>query len=113
MSEGKRKTLEEFSYNTNKFKDKIIKIQGYSANVVSNVKNYTNKIDLLFIDANHEYKSVKTDWELYKCFLSSGSIVIFHDYKWSDGVYKVVNLDVVPYCTKFNSISNIWWGWIK
>ena len=113
MSEGKRRTLEEFINNTNKYKDKIIKIQGYSTNVVDQVKCYTDKIDLLFIDADHSYEGCKNDWESYKGFLKSGSIVVFHDYGWAEGVQKVVHEDVIPRVRQYKSLSNIWWAWVK
>lgn len=37
------------------------------------------KIDLLFIDGDHSYKGVKTDFELYSKILSYNGIIIIHD----------------------------------
>lgn len=37
------------------------------------------KIDLLFIDANHSYKSVKTDFENYYKHVSDQGIILLHD----------------------------------
>lgn len=36
-------------------------------------------IDLLFIDADHTYEGVKSDFEMYSALLQPGSIVGFHD----------------------------------
>lgn len=47
--------------------------------------DYTPKkpVGLIFIDALHDYDSVKADWEHAKQFLAEGATVMFHDYgKW-------------------------------
>lgn len=36
-------------------------------------------VDLLFIDADHAYESVKSDFENWNCILSRPSTVVFHD----------------------------------
>jgi predicted O-methyltransferase YrrM len=75
MSEGYRDTKEEFINNTKRFSDKIIMIQGFSKDVVDQVKKITTTIDFLFIDVDHSYEGVKTDWDLYFPLLKSGSCV--------------------------------------
>ena len=37
------------------------------------------KLDLLFIDGDHNYKSVLSDWLLYKEFVVKGGIIAFDD----------------------------------
>ncbi len=37
------------------------------------------KLDVLFIDGDHSYKGVKTDFELWSPLVRSGGLVIFHD----------------------------------
>jgi predicted O-methyltransferase YrrM len=37
------------------------------------------KIDFLFIDADHAYEGVKKDYELYSPFVRSGGVIGFHD----------------------------------
>ena len=39
-------------------------------------------IDFLFIDGNHEYLGVRSDFELFKPFLNRGALVAFHDSSW-------------------------------
>ena len=36
-------------------------------------------MDLLFIDAQHDYRSVLTDFILYKDLVRSGGIIAYHD----------------------------------
>jgi predicted O-methyltransferase YrrM len=37
------------------------------------------KVDMLFIDGDHQYKSVLTDYLLYEPLVNSGGIIAFHD----------------------------------
>jgi hypothetical protein len=43
------------------------------------------KIDVLFIDGDHSYEGVKSDFELYSTILSKKGIIILHD---TDGEYE-------------------------
>lgn len=51
----------------------------YDNTVFEKVKNISNEYDLIFIDGNHSYESVKKDFEIYKCLKSNDGIIIFHD----------------------------------
>lgn len=113
MSEGRRNTENEFDENTKQFQKKIVKIKGYSYHVVNKVKNITTSIDLLFIDGDHSFKGCKADWVLYSPFLKQGSIVVFHDYGWAEGVKKVIEEHVKPKLSYFDSLPNMFWGYIK
>ena len=46
--------------------------------VFNNVKKFS-KYDLIFIDASHEYKDVKKDFEIYSKMLNKKGIIILHD----------------------------------
>jgi len=113
MSEGARDTYDEIMKNTEKYKDIIVPIRESSDNAAAVLQKQIKKIDMLFIDADHNYDGCKRDWDLYSPFLRSGSVVIFHDYGWAEGVRKVVNEDVKPLILKEDSLPNMWWGWIK
>lgn len=116
MTEGERDTFEEFIHNTSSFKEKIIPIRGMSHNMIGTIKGKTNnRIDMLFIDGDHSYEGVKKDWDLYSPLLKSGSIVVFHDIGWADGVKKVVREDVKPLISKDSNfeLQNMYWAWIK
>jgi predicted O-methyltransferase YrrM len=51
-------------------------IRGYSFEII---RTWTLPIDLLFIDANHEYDSVHRDFEQWKPFVRAGGVVALHD----------------------------------
>jgi predicted O-methyltransferase YrrM len=110
MSEGYRDTWSEFQLNTSSFSDFVVPVRGFSAEVVEKVRELAPSLDLLFIDGDHSYQGVKTDWEAYKDFLKPGSIVVFHDYGWAEGVKRVVHEDVLPLVSSHNQLPNMWWG---
>ena len=37
------------------------------------------KLDFLFIDADHSYEGVKKDFEMYRELVGKGGIIAFHD----------------------------------
>ena len=43
------------------------------------VRNFCPKYDLIFIDGDHSYEGVKTDFNLYKDLLSDRGVILFHD----------------------------------
>lgn len=110
MTEGNRDTWTEFRSNTSRFSDCIIPVRGLSSEVVGEVRKIASGLDLLFIDGDHSYNGAKTDWESYKDFLKPGSIVVFHDYGWAEGVQRVVYEDVMPLVSGYNQLPNMWWG---
>lgn len=54
-------------------------------------------IDLLFIDAAHDYASVRQDYELWGRWVKPGGYIAFHDYapKWP-GVVRLIDETVRP-----------------
>jgi predicted O-methyltransferase YrrM len=110
MTEGNRDTWTEFQINTSAFNEYIIPLRGFSMDVVEEVRIITARLDLLFIDGDHSFEGVKTDWEFYKCFMKPGSIVVFHDYGWAEGVKRVVHDHVMPLVDDYDSLPNMWWG---
>ena len=69
--------------------------------------------DVLFIDGDHSYEGAKNDWDAYKNFLHPGSVVIFHDYGWAEGVKRVIEEDAKPVTSDYGSLPNLWWGTIR
>jgi predicted O-methyltransferase YrrM len=112
MTEGKKDTFTSFSNNTAPFKENIVPVRGFSTEVIDKVKTLTPELDVLFIDGDHSYEGAKADWEGYKSFLKKGSIVIFHDIGWAEGVQRVVAEDVKPRVSSFGQLPNLWWGTI-
>lgn len=112
MSEGNRDTWRAFQDNTRRFRNYIVPFRGYSTVVTQAVQEVAPRLDVLFIDGDHAYAGVKADWDAYKDFLKPGSTVIFHDYGWAEGVRRVVHEDVMPLVSHYDSLPNMWWGWI-
>jgi predicted O-methyltransferase YrrM len=113
MTEGGRDTSVEFHNNTKEFRTLITPVRGFSTEVVDEVRKLTPVLDVLFIDGDHSYEGAKGDWEAYKGFLSSGSIVICHDIGWAEGVKRVVEEDIKPHVNSFDHLPNLWWGVIR
>ncbi|WP_162560022.1 class I SAM-dependent methyltransferase [Methylotetracoccus oryzae] len=113
MSEGGWDTFAQFVKNTAPFLSLVRSVRGFSTDVVETIRNSIEELDLLFIDGDHSYQGVKSDWEAYKKFLKPGSVVVFHDWGWADGVKRVVNEDVLPLVDSVESLPNMWWGTIK
>lgn len=112
MSEGIRDTYAEFLSNTKPYSQFITPVRGFSTDVVAEISDLTESLDLLFIDGDHSYEGVKADWEAYKHFLKPGSVVVFHDWGWAEGVKRVVAEDVMPIVSAYDHLPNMWWGTI-
>lgn len=113
MSEGGRDTYAEFIANTSPFSRFILPLRGFSIDMVDQVRNLTDHVELFFIDGDHSYEGVKSDWEAYKHLLRPGSIVVLHDWGWAEGVQRVVTEDVRPWVVNSGNLPNMWWGTIK
>tara|TARA_B110000238_G_C15889097_1_gene336869 strand:- start:36 stop:524 length:489 start_codon:yes stop_codon:yes gene_type:complete len=88
----------------NKYKDRLIPIQGKSGIVVNEVPN----VDLVFIDADHSYQGCSIDIKAYTPKVNQGGILSGHDIDFP-GVNKAVNelvqtFDVGPNNVWFKSI---------
>lgn len=90
-------------------------LTGYSLQVV---KRWNKKIDFLWIDANHDYLAVKSDFLAWSKFIKKGGIIAFHDsnkkdksleWKWGwKGPTRVVNEFIKnPEWIKISDIDSI------
>ena len=75
----------------NDLKSKFIFGLSHDISSVEKIDKILNgeKLDLLFIDGDHSYKSVLFDWLLYNNFVAKGGIVAFHDCVANDDNYGV------------------------
>jgi predicted O-methyltransferase YrrM len=113
MTEGNRDTWQAFQNNTASYKEHIVPVRGFSTDVVDKAAACVKSLDLLFIDGDHSYEGVKADWEAYKHLLRPGSIVVFHDSGWAEGVKRVIEEDAIPLVSSSDCLPNMWWGVIK
>lgn len=56
----------------------------------SKTLEWDKKVDLLYIDGDHEYDSVLSDFNRFSPFVNENGVVVFHDSNWKEGVRKVV-----------------------
>lgn len=87
--EKSHERIREFGKNTHNFykkwvlddkKSSFIIGMSYEPGIVKKTYDFVKGgIDLLFIDADHKYESVSTDWLLYSPLVKNGGIVAFHD----------------------------------
>jgi len=113
MTEERCDTHSAFLENTKPFKQFIIPVRGFSTKMVKQIAIKTNHVDMLFIDGDHSYDGAKADWDSYKGFLKAGSIVVFHDWGWAEGVKRVIEEDVKLLVNHSDSLPNMWWGTIR
>jgi len=73
-------TLDTFLYNTAGLSN-IIVLPSKTGHVAKIMKanEHPAKIALLFIDADHSYEGVKTDFDNFSPFVAPGGVIIFHD----------------------------------
>jgi MMP 1-O-methyltransferase len=75
---NKVNTLPEFNDNIRKsgLGKQIISIREFSETAV---KKFSAKIDLLFIDGDHQHDAARQDFNLWSSKLNNGAWVVFHD----------------------------------
>jgi MMP 1-O-methyltransferase len=68
----------QFVENMRQFdvEDAVRPLRGYSEQIG---RDFTGLIDMLFIDANHEYESVRADFEIWSPRLVPNGVIAFHD----------------------------------
>jgi len=107
--EYKGPMVENYKSTLKKFKnDKRVKIiKDFSSNAVESVKD--NSLDFVYIDANHTYKYVYQDIELWTPKVKDGGIIAGHDVFNCPDVLKAVK----DFCFKNKIIFKIelpdWW----
>lgn len=72
------RNLNKFNINDNKFN--YIKGDSKKLETLSELKKLINEIDVLFIDGDHSFNGVISDFEIYSPLVKSGGYIIFDDY---------------------------------
>lgn len=91
--------------------DCVTHIRQRSTEAVSTFKN--ESIDIIFVDANHEYDYVMEDLKLWWPKVVSGGFMVIHDYTWVKKVDPDDTNDVIEAVDEFreatgSQISNEW-----
>ena len=91
----------------------IVEIKGNSRDIdtINKLNNFLNdKVDMLFIDGDHSYDGVKTDYFNYKGFVRDKGFIVFHDIvknertmSWGTYVWKFWNEIKDDNCIEFIS----------
>ena len=74
-------TFAEFSTNLKPYlvDSTVLAIQKFSTDAISDIQH---SVGFLWVDASHEFKDVKADFDNYFPLLSQNSWIAFHDCKW-------------------------------
>ena len=110
MSEGIRDTFISFTKNVEPFAEYIVPIRGFSSEVYKEVLAEVENIDLLFLDGDHSYEGVLSDWVTYSKHLNRDAFVILHDIGWADGVKRVLEEEILSVCVPVRRLPNLWIG---
>lgn len=86
MPDGQRDTFPEFSRNTAGLQDVIVPLRGRSTEISHS--KIDGPLSLIFIDGDHSYLGVSTDFEHYRPLLSEDGVIAFHDATSFAGVSK-------------------------
>lgn len=109
-----KKHLDVFYENIRPLRKKVIVHQGYTHEIAASWPKNLG-IDFLFIDADHSYKGVSTDWNDWGPFVRKGGIIAFHDYyvkkqAGNRGVREFVDEAIVALAAKnFYYIEGLAW----
>lgn len=97
--------------------EKLIELDLYKKMVlkrglsIEHSASWKKPIDLLFIDGDHSYEGVKSDYEAWSPFVKVGGVIAFHDYmkRWP-GVVRLVD-EIAGKQLKFMRLQDrIWTG---
>jgi predicted O-methyltransferase YrrM len=70
--------VNKFNIHNNNFN--YIKGSSHDINTLNTLKEFVKEIDILFIDGDHSFLGVKTDFNMYSPMVKSGGYVVFDDY---------------------------------
>jgi hypothetical protein len=112
LLEEDRRSIEETFCNNMKTcgVDSIVRaVRGYSFDII---RTWTSPIDVLFIDASHEYSAVERDFETWVEFLKEGGVIAFHDAngKWPGPTRVVQEKLRPPKFSPVNAVDTLAWA---
>jgi predicted O-methyltransferase YrrM len=87
-----------------------IKGSSHDLEILNKLIEYTDEIDILFIDGDHSYNGVILDFEMYSKLVKSGGYIIFddyNDYQYSPQVKPAVDNIVSNLKNSYNIIGTV------
>ncbi len=85
--------IDQYAMYSREF-DNVTHLQGDSMDY--DFDSLKKKFDLVFIDGDHHYASIKKDTEsVFQHLLHENSIVVWHDYAWQPGNIRYETLDAI------------------
>ena len=93
LSMSNKSTLDLFKKSISKegIEDIVVTIVGKSELSIDKLKEFNIEFDVLFIDGDHQYEKVKSDYENYRGFVKEGGLIMFHDYKMDADVTRFIS----------------------
>lgn len=70
------KYISMLNLRRNKVAHKVVLIEKLSSDAAADI---AGQFDFIFIDGDHSYEGIKTDWELYSKKVAKGGIIALHD----------------------------------
>lgn len=111
MSEGPRDTYREFLANIRDLEPVIQPLRGLSHEVAT---GFEKRIDLLFIDGDHDHDAVRRDLDCWLPKTRPGTVVVFHDYGWAPGVRDNVHAEVdLGRLERGKVLENTFWSRVR
>jgi predicted O-methyltransferase YrrM len=108
MPEGVKDTLSEFKRNTRGVATQITMIRKKSQELEESDVNCP--LNLVFIDGDHSYASVKEDFMIVQPWLAKGAVVAFHDCLHFQGVSQFIGETVATGEWQMTGlINNLMW----
>ena len=104
--ENLNKSLEECKRRLKKYRHKIIYLRCFSKDAINKIKE---KVDYVYIDANHEYIYVKQDMELYFWNLKKKGLLAGHDIPFPGVAKAFVEFIYENNLKPFISKRDDWW----
>jgi len=102
---------QSYRNNTHKFRDKIVELRMKGTEAVKMIP--AGSLDFCFIDANHLYRHIKNDIEIWSPKVRKGGLLGGHDYGWKHkGVKKAVDELLPEAFTVKEGNCWTWWIWI-
>lgn len=107
MSEGTRDTFSIFMRNTTRFSKIISPLRGRSVDVSA---NFRESIQFLFLDGDHSFEGISSDWASWSRYLVPGAIVVLHDIGWAEGVQRHFDHTISHRLKNVERLPNMIWG---